>query len=720
MPIKRRGPRLVSFKNGLLSRGITAAIFFNMAHGEGKKAMSDNHDSISVSDTPDMEPRRSRKAAVAFLLSLTGLFLWVVGAVPAIIVAVLAKREMGKDKLIRGRMAANTALALGVLEVILFPVLFWAVLVHGPFSETERVAHFHLSGTLGESPHADVVGTFMGRPATFHSLFTRLGDAKEDESVRAVLLTFDNLNLRLPEMEELRTAVLDFKSSGKRVFAHCEDQWVPLPLYTVLAAASRASITPTMSLDLRGLYAESMYLKDGLANIGVASDVVHIGDYKSAGEMLSCAAPSDAAKENMNWVIDGQYQSCLAMLAESRGMSMEDVSALIDKSLIPAEDALRQGLVDAVEYQDDFVGFVRREYGAGTPIDNDYHREALPELDMARPLRSLWNVARYFARLDRPGAGDCVGLIYLNGNILGGHGSPDNACGGDIRAAFKEAMEDDSIKAVVLRVNSPGGLVTASEVIHRAAVLLQERKPLVVSMGGVAASGGYFVSCGAGTIFANETTITGSIGVIGSKLVTADMWQKLGVNWFACQRGANADLFSGQHPFTGEQRRLLTENFEGSYSSFKEHVEAGRGAKLTKHIDELAGGRVYTGRQALELGLVDKIGGLQAAIAFAAQSVSMKKYQVRVVPEPKDALALLARALVGEPASPSDLETGPPAPSKGLGSLTGTSPDARTMALLLESLDRPHAEAAIETLQRLRLISQEGMAFLMPQVLVIQ
>lgn len=354
-------------------------------------------------------------------------------------------------------------------------------------------------------------------------------------------------------------------------------------------------------------------------------------------------------------------------------------------------------------------------------IDNNYHREAVPEVSMARPFRSLWNVARYFARLDRPGTGDCIGLIYLNGTILGGHGNDASVHSGDMRAAFVEAMEDDSVKAVVLRVNSPGGLVTASEVIRRSAKLLQERKPLIVSMGGVAASGGYYVSCAAGTIFADETTITGSIGVIGSKLVTADMWKKLGVNWFASQRGANADLFSGQHPFTAEQRDLLTENFGASYEVFKGHVQAGRGAKLTKEVGELAGGRVYTGKQALELGLVDRIGGLQAAISFAAKSVSLEKFQVRVVPEPKDALTLLVNRFTEGPKNPSDLDLASClAPPKGLDILTKSSPEARTMALLLESLDRPRAEAAIAMVHRIQIINQEGMAYIMPQVFVLQ
>ncbi len=683
--------------------------------------MSDNDNSILRESLEGTEPRRSKKAIAAFILALSGLFLWVFGAVPAIIMAVLAKRDSRKNELLRGRALADAALILGVLEILFMPLLLWAVLVHGPSSRTERIAHFHLSGTLGESPQADVVGAFMGQPATFHSLFERLKDAKEDAAVKAVILTFNELTIGLPEMEELRAALLDFKSSGKKVYAHCEDQAVTLPLYVTLKAESRVSIAPTVSLDLRGLYTEAMYLKDGLAKIGVELDVVHIGDYKAAGEMLARAEPSDAAKENMNWVFDGQYQSCMAMLAESQHKTVDEAKAMIDSVLFAPGRALKEGLVDAVEYQEDLVELVKREYGAGTRIDNKYHREPAPEVSMKHPFRSIWKVARYFARLDRPGSGDGIGLIYLNGEIVGGCGDVSKACSGDLRAAFKEAMQDDSVKAVVLRVNSPGGFVTASEVIHRATELLQKKKPLVVSMGGVAASGGYYVSCGAGTIFADETTITGSIGVIGSKFVTADLWKKLGVNRFPYRRGANADMSSGQHPYTEQQRGMLTEAFGADYKTFKEHIEAGRGQKLTKKLDDMAGGRIFTGRQALDLGLVDKIGGLEAAIAFAAKSVSVEKYEVRVVPEPKDAVNLLAEAVLGkEKNSNTDLETSAHMGLGGLESLVEASAEMRGVAALLGGIDRPHAAAVTELLGRLRLLNQEGMAAIMPQVFVYQ
>jgi protease-4 len=309
-------------------------------------------------------------------------------------------------------------------------------------------------------------------------------------------------------------------------------------------------------------------------------------------------------------------------------------------------------------------------------------------------------------------------LIYLNGVIVTGYGDTGTACGGDIRAALKKAMDDDSIKAVVLRVNTPGGSVTASEIIHQAVMDVQKKKPLVISMGRVAASGGYYVSCGANQIFADETTITASIGVIGSKLVTEGFWEKIGVNWVPFQRGANADLFSPLHPFTDQQRNTLITSMGTMYGKFKGHIVEGRGQKLTKDIEEIAGGRVFTGKQAVDLGLVDQIGGLQAAIEYAAKSVSLEKYKVRVVPKPKDAVDILLDVIFGrtEKAN-SDLETEAKTDLKTIETVLGKSSNMREIAGLLGEVDRPHANAIVEMLHRVQLTNQEGTAMIMPQIL---
>jgi len=678
---------------------------------------------MSESLTPPPPPasavgrRTSKKAIAAFVFVLLGLILGLVGAVAGIVLAILAKRDMRKTPSLRGRALANVALVAGIVLFAVQAFLVYAVVMPAlPGGREERVVHFHLGGTLQESPGGDIFGTLLGQPSTLYSLLKRIKDAKEDPAVKAVVITASNLQIGLSEMEELRAALVDFQSSGKRVHAYCDDQLISMPLYLTLASATRLSVMPMALLNVKGLYAQAIYLKDGLDKIGVAADVVQAGDYKAAGEMLARSEPSPAASENMNWLLDGLYQSCVNKLAESRHKTVDEVKALIDVAFFTTEQALKDGLVDALERHDEFVDTIRKEYGEEIFIDNNYRKVPAPDIHPERPLRSLLNLIRYFTMIERTGPGDCIGLVYLNGLIVTGYGTPEMAFSGDLRAALEEAAEDDSIKAVVLRVDSPGGSATASEVIYHAAQLLQERKPLVVSMGGTAASGGYFVSCGADCIFADETTMTGSIGVIGNKLVVAELWKKLGVNWVPYQRGANADMFSGLHPFTEQQEALFAACLDTTYLQFKEHVTTGRDGKLAKGIDDLAGGRVFTGAQALELGLVDKIGGLQAAIAHAAELALLEDYEVRVVPELKDAAELLMDVFTGELGkSNSDLDT-----IVHVGAPAAVSADVRAMTAALEGLDPAHARAVADVMDRFGLLNQEGMAMLMPQVLVFQ
>ena len=698
--------------------------------------MSDTDDSASnvTFPAPQATPparirkRTSAKAVFSFLFGAMGLVLWVFAAIPAIILALWAKIDIRRNPLLDGRGLANAGLALGVVGLVAMPVLLSTcsfVLFRGLPSvmHGDRIAHFHLSGELAEGPQDDPMGMLGGQPNSLASLVDRLQQAQDDSAVKAVILTFDGLALNFAHVEELREALAAFSASGKKVFAHCEEPLVPMRLYMALAATDRLSVAPTALIDLKGFYGEEVYLKDGLAKIGVEADVVQIGDYKSAGEMFTRNGPSNAANDDTNRLFDGLYESSVNMIAVSRHKPPEDVRRLIDAGPYTAERALDAGLIDSVSYQDEFLEQIKNEYGRRIEIDNDYARVPAPEVDPKHPNRSVLNVASYFARLSKPSGGDKIGLIYLEGPIVSGFGEANAAWSGNLRDAFKTAAEDDSVKAVVLRVDSPGGSVTASEVILRAAQELQKNKPLVVSMGSVAASGGYYVSCSADAIFADETTLTGSIGVIGGKMVTTGLWNKLGLNWVPYQRGANADLFSSARRFDERQRAQITEDMLDAYGTFKDHVTAERGKKLTKAIDDLAGGRVYTGKQALDVGLIDKIGGMQAAIAHTAELASLKKYTVQVIPKPQNVAQLIVEAFLGTPHPPSDLEFDSQVHRPGLKPLLGLAgaSDATNDAVrALEALDPRHAAVAIEMIRRIQLLQHEGIAMLMPQMLIIE
>ena len=228
-------------------------------------------------------------------------------------------------------------------------------------------------------------------------------------------------------------------------------------------------------------------------------------------------------------------------------------------------------------------------------VDNRYGRKKGPQVNLTSPFAFFSILSEMFKTPERSQK-DAIAVIYVEGAIVSGHSQPSpfgqagGAYSGDIRKALETAAEDPSIKAVVMRIDSPGGSAEASEVILNATKRVQSHKPLIVSMGDVAGSGGYYIACGADTIFADRATVTASIGVVGGKLVTADMWNKLGVNWIGYQRGANADIFNSERPFDASQRQLLERYMQSVYDVFKGHVAAGRGDKLTKDLDELAGG----------------------------------------------------------------------------------------------------------------------------------
>ena len=262
----------------------------------------------------------------------------------------------------------------------------------------------------------------------------------------------------------------------------------------------------------------------------------------------------------------------------------------------------------------------------------------------------------------KPSGKDVIGIVYVDGPILPGKpqsspfgGESEGVYSTPLRKALDKIADDKDVKAVVLRVNSPGGSAVASEIILNATKGVKAKKPFVVSMGGVAGSGGYYVSMGADTIYADAATITASIGVVGGKFATTTMWNKIGIDWDSSRRGANAALLSSDHVFTDAERKKMQSWMNDIYGVFKGHVVAARGKKLKKPIDELAAGRVFTGQQALELGLIDKIGGLEDAVRDVARQAKLKDFEVRVYPQPKNFMEVLIEDLSDGDRDPNHL-----------------------------------------------------------------
>jgi protease-4 len=573
------------------------------------------------------------------------------------------------------------------------------------------IAHLHLGGEVTESPVGDPFGLMAGQVTSLRDLVGRLDKAGRDDRVKAVVLTFDGMSLGFGQLQEIRQAIGRVKGAGKKVYVHAEG--MSTFAYGLLCAGDRLSVAPQSALWLTGFYGESPYVKGLLDKIGVQSDFMHMGDYKSAAEMLTRTGPSGPAEENLNWLYDGWYDSLVGMIAKSRGKTPEQIREILDHGPYMAEQAMEKGLIDAVETQDEFLAHIKRDTERSARIDNRYGEKAGPQINFANPF-AFFSILSEVFKTPETSRKDTVGVVYVTGTILPGYGqrslfaAVDGAYSGSIRKALEKAANDASVKAVVMRVDSPGGSAEASEVILNATRLVRGKKPLIVSMGDVAGSGGYYIACRADAIFADEATITASIGVVGGKLITTGLWDRLGVNWVGHKRGANADLFSSSRAFDEGQRKVMEGYMQKVYEVFKGHVVEGRGDKLRKPIDEMAGGRVFTGKQALALGLVDQIGGLKEAIDYAAAKASMEDFEVRVIPEPADFLTELLEQSSGLGERPTDISL-----FSGLSPLA-THPTLAPLLDLLRQVEPQRARAIRQALQRIDLIGREGVIMMMP------
>jgi protease-4 len=577
-----------------------------------------------------------------------------------------------------------------------------------PEQPKPRIAVFRLTGSVQETPREEIFN-FGGETATpLESLVSRLDKAAKDESVKAVVILLDQPSVGSAQVEELRQAISRVRSAGKEVIAHA-DSIPSLSQYSLLSAASRLSVVPTGDLWVTGLYGESPYLRKLLDKLGVKPDFMTCGDYKSAGEIFMREGPSKEAETMQNWLLDGLYESHVNRIAKSRKVSPELVKAWIDSGPHTAEKAKELGMIDAVEHRQDLEAQLKQKFGSAIVFDRKYGRKAEPKLDASSPF-GLFKFWGELLGASRPAESKkpAIGIVYVDGPIMqSSQGEAlfqeSVASSTAIRRALDSAASDDTIKGVVLRVDSPGGSALASEIILDATRRVKAKKPFTVSMGNVAGSGGYYVACAADTIFADESTITASIGVVSGKLATAGLYDKLGITFKSYRRGQNSGMLASGDVFSPGERLKMRSYMDEIYAVFKSHVTSIRGSRLKKQIDELAGGRVFTGKQALELGLVDRLGTLHDAIKHVADQAKVAVYEIRVVPKPKSFFEQLMEA------GDSD------EPRKGLDVLQ--RPSLLELAQPhLRSLDPSRAGLVRTALGRLELLNREGVILMMPEL----
>jgi protease-4 len=479
-----------------------------------------------------------------------------------------------------------------------------------------RLAELDLRGPVVDQVSQGLLGGSGGQ--SLYSVLQELKLAKESPEVGGVILRLGGTSVGWAACDEIRQALADLQASGKKVIAYLYG--VGMPAYYIAAGADRVVSHPAGGIELKGISMSVMHYKGLLDKVGVSADFVRIGEYKSAVEPMTLEAMSPANRRQLEAILDDQYERIVKAIAQGRKLEPAAVKELIDKSQFEAKGAKAANLVDAVAYEDEVLKQSSSWFGGHEPTPVRLaHREAY---------RTAWQDPDRIAVIAASGA---ITEGRSGRNLLTGEG----VLGADTMAkAIRTAANDPRVRAVVLRIDSPGGSVVASEIIWRELVKLKEAgKPLVVSMGDVAGSGGYWIATPADKIIADPGTITGSIGVFAGKLSFGGLYDKLGIRQEIIKRGAQADADTDARRFTDTERDSLKSTIESTYGVFLDRVAASRG--LTRdEVDARGRGRIYTGAQAKGLKLVDELGGLANAIELARVMGRFPTHKVEVVEYP--------------------------------------------------------------------------------------
>ena len=459
-----------------------------------------------------------------------------------------------------------------------------------------------VGGDLAEMEPGGVFGPFIESAPTVRSVVEALRKAKVDSRITSVILKPAGPAAMWAKVQEVRDAITDFRRSGKPIIGYLEHGGEQE--FYLASACDKVFLMPAATLDLTGMASYELFLRGMLDKVGAFPDALHIGEYKTAANTFTEKTMTPAHREMAVSLNTDLYEQLVRGIAEGRRKSEAEVRSLIDHGPFLPEDALRAGLIDDLAYEDELDDKVKLSPGRVRFVDmNEYRGVSATGLGLNR--------------------GPRVAIIYAAGIIASGKSSYDSPAGAVVGSDtiveyLRKARADNAVKAIVLRIDSPGGSAIASDVIWREVVLTKNQKPVIASMSDVAASGGYYIAMPAHAIVAEPSTLTGSIGVVLTKFVINGTLQKLGINMEPVSRGRYAEMYSPLRPFSPEERTRVVENMQATYDTFVEKAAQGRNTTPEK-IDAIGQGRVWTGRQAKEIGLVDELGGLERAVALAKQ-----------------------------------------------------------------------------------------------------
>lgn len=483
------------------------------------------------------------------------------------------------------------------------------------------ILHINLNDPINErsdkSPFSDF--NFMGlegkKSIGLNDILANIRDAKTNDHIKGIYLDLTMVSGGLATTEEIRNALLDFKKSGKFIIAYSEVY--TQNAYYLASVADKVYLNPEGLLDFRGFSSEIAFFKGALDKLQIEAQVIKVGTYKSAVEPFILDKMSDPNRKQVTSFLNSMYDHFLSRIAQSRKISKEELFNIANNALVRnAGDALKYKLVDGLKYKDQILDELKSRAG----IDQDDNIKTVSLDEYPEPSTEKTSSNR-------------IALVYASGEIRSGEGGDETIGSERISRAIRKARTDDKVKAVVLRVNSPGGSALASDVIWREVSLTKQVKPVIVSMGDLAASGGYYIACAADSIFAEPTTITGSIGVFGIIPNMKSFFNnKLGITFDGVKTGQYADLGTISRPLTDAEKLIIQNEVNNIYSSFTRKVAQGR-KKSQAYIDSIGQGRVWSGTEAVNNGLVDRLGNINDAIRSAAKKAGLKEYRVVEYPD---------------------------------------------------------------------------------------
>ena len=485
-------------------------------------------------------------------------------------------------------------------------VLNWLFAVRGPDVADGSVLVLDVGGEYVEAPEPPLIARLLGGTKTpLLRLYSQLRKAERDPRLHAVVLRIGPSQMGWGKAQEVRDALLRLREAGKKTVAYVEVEPIGANAeYYMASAADAIWVSPGTRIPFVGLAAEYLFLGGFFEKMGVEIEVERVGPHKTAADFLAGRSMSGPARDMANWLLDSIDDQFLGGIAEARGLEQAELRRLIAQSPSSPDELIAAGLVDKAGFLSDVLDDLGAERSV---IEHDE-----------------WALVELVGDFEPQAT---VALVYGSGNVVTGdadrtrRGDPVLA-GRAVSRNIEKAAEDESVAAILFRIDSPGGSALASDAVWHATQLAREKKPVVVSFSDVAASGGYYVACGADAIYSQPGTITGSIGVVMMRPVLSGLYEKLGIGFEVLTRGENARLFTLSQTLDGEDRKRLGDEVERTYQLFLDRVEAGRGMDRAA-VDAVGRGRVWTGAQALEHGLVDELGGIYAAVAGLREKLGL-------------------------------------------------------------------------------------------------